>query len=146
MHIEGSQRIAAPPEQVWEALNDPEVLARCLPGVKTLTPDGDDRFRAQVQLGVGPVRGNFSGVVEVRDKEPSETLSLHVEAKSPTGTVRAQGEVRLEAAGEGTIVHYRGDAQLHGPMAAFGNRVMQSVAKTLAQQFFKTLEGEVTRA
>jgi carbon monoxide dehydrogenase subunit G len=146
VHIEGSHSIAASREQVWEALNDPEVLARCLPGVTTLEPSGEDRYTAQLKLGVGPIRGDFKGRVEVRDKEPPAALTLYVEARGPMGTVRATGGVQLEDEAEATAVSYVGDAQLIGPMAGLGNRVMQSVAKTLAQQFFKALEREVRRA
>ena len=75
MQLEGENVLDAPIEQVWAALNDPDVLARCVPGVKALVPSGPDAYDAQIQLAVGPLKGNFKGKVSITDKVPLEAIS-----------------------------------------------------------------------
>lgn len=109
-----------------------------------MTLEGEDRYRAVLQVGVGPVRSKFSSTIQVKNKKPPESLTLEVEAQSPTGTVRASGDVELANEGDVTLVSYSGEAKLMGPLAGLGGRVLQGVAKQQAGKFFKALEQEVT--
>jgi carbon monoxide dehydrogenase subunit G len=123
-------------------LNDPQVLARATPGVKTLVPDGEDRFKAELELGLGPVRGVFSGHVEVRDKQEPSDLTLRVDGSGGVGGVRAEGKLRLEEVGQETLVHYQGSALVVGTLAAVGSRLFSGMARKLAAEFFENLRRE----
>ena len=142
MQLSGTYRLALSRLRVWQLLNDPQVLARATPGVKTLVPDGEDRFKAELELGLGPVRGVFAGQVEVRDKQEPSDLTLRVEGNGSVGGIRAEGKLRLEEAGQETLVHYRGNALVAGTLASFGSRLFSGVARKLAAEFFENLQRE----
>ncbi|WP_045234273.1 SRPBCC family protein [Deinococcus pimensis] len=143
MRLEGTHAIRAPREQVWAALNDPEVLARCVPGARDVERDGPDSYRARLELAVGPVKGVYQGKVKLTDLVPPESMTLSVEAKAPVGIVKAVGEVRLEERGEETLVHWAGTPQLAGTLATLGGRLIGGVAKQQADVFFGKLDAEV---
>lgn len=143
MEIAGSHRLPMARNRVWTLLNDPEVLARATPGVQSLEPAGEGRYTAAIDVGVGPVRGRFNGTIEVCDPVEPEALTLKVEAQGSPGAVRAEGRLRLEADGdEATTVHYDGQAQVTGTLAAVGSRLVASVAKMQVGQFFERLSRE----
>ena len=142
MQLSGTHRLALPRLRVWQLLNDPEVLARATPGVKTLVPDGEDRFKAELELGLGPIRGVFSGHVEVRDKQEPSDLTLRVDGGGGVGGVRAEGKLRLEEVGKETLVHYQGSALVVGTLAAVGSRLFSGMARKLAAEFFENLRRE----
>lgn len=146
MKVEGTYSLLAPRERVWTLLNDPAVLARITPGVKDLTPSGTDTYRATIEVGVGPVKGTYTGQVSITDRTPPERLTLRIEGGGRPGTIRATGELHLEAQGSSTVVRYIGDAQVTGLVASVGHRLMSGVAKQMAGEFFKALEGELTRS
>lgn len=143
MRIEGQHLLPAPREEVWAALNDPEVLTKVTPGIKRLAPTGDDTYDATIELVVGPVRGAYQGKARITDKAPPETMTLVVEGGGRTGTIRATGVLTLEAQDAGTLVRYAGDAQVTGILMSVGHRLFGGVAKQLAGEFFKALEREV---
>lgn len=143
--IEGSSQIRAPRPRVWALLNDPDVLARCTPGLTSLAPEGPDRYAATFTIALGPVKGTFQGRIEVADKVPDERMTLTVNARSPVGVVSARGTLRLEDEDGTTRVHWAGEPQLMGTLAAVGARLAQSVAKSQAEVFFQKLEQEATQ-
>jgi uncharacterized protein len=140
MKIEGSHTLSVPRDKVWRMLQDPGVLAQATPGVEKLEATGDDRYKATLKLGVGPVRGTFSGNLAVTDKTPPEAMTLNVDGQGGPGGIRAQGRIRLEQQGDKTVVHYEGEPQISGRLAAVGGRLMSGVAKKMAAQFFESLE------
>jgi carbon monoxide dehydrogenase subunit G len=143
MKVDGSHLIAAPRARVWQLLNDPEVLARCIPGADRLIPDGDDSYRATLKIGIGPVRGRFEGQLTISEKNEPEAMTLDVSGRGGPGGVRARGEIALEEQGDGTLIHYQGVPQLSGRLASVGARLLSGVAKRLAGEFFEHLEREV---
>jgi len=143
MKVEGSYTFAAPRERIWALLNDPDVLARVTPGVKTLTPQGADAYKAKIELAVGPVKGAYDGTVRITDKTPPERMTLRVEGGGKPGTIRATGELRLEEQDGRTVVNYTGDAQITGLIAGIGHRLIGGVAKQMAGEFFKAVEKEL---
>lgn len=145
MKIEGQHLLPAPREQVWAALNDPEVLTKTTPGLKSLTPTGEDTYDASIELAVGPVRGAYLGTVRITDKTPPEKMTIVVEGGGRPGTIRATGAMTLEAQDASTLVRYVGDVQITGVLMSVGHRLFGGVAKQMAGEFFKALEREVTR-
>lgn len=145
MKVEGTYTFAASREKVWEALTDPAVLARATPGIKKLDPQGDDMYKATIELGVGPVKGAYDGKVSITDKMPPERMVLKVEGGGKPGTIRATGELRLEEQDGQTLVHYTGDAQITGLIASVGHRLVGGVAKQMAGEFFKAVARELQK-
>jgi len=145
MKIEGQHLLPAPREQVWAALNDPEVLTKTTPGLKSLTPTGEDTYDASIELAVGPVRGAYLGTVRITDKTPPEKMTIVVEGGGRPGTIRATGAMTLEAQDASTLVRYVGDVQITGVLMSVGHRLFGGVAKQMAGEFFKAVEREVTR-
>lgn len=145
MKIAGTHTVSAPREVIWRLLNDPEVLARATPGVQGMEVEGEDRYRATMQLGVGPVKGSFAGHIAVTDKREPESLTLALDGSGGPGGVKAVGHLRLEAQGERTVIHYEGEPRISGRLAAVGSRLLSGVAKKLAGQFFSNLEKEAQR-
>ncbi len=142
MQIAGTHTLPMSRDRAWQLLNDPEVLARVTPGVKKLEPEGPDRFKAKLELAVGPVRGSFEGHVEVQDKQAPSELTLYVEGQGRAGDIVAKGRIKLAEDNGKTLVNYEGDAQITGTLAAVGSRLFSGVARRLATLFFKKLEEE----
>ncbi|MBI4279287.1 MAG: carbon monoxide dehydrogenase subunit G [Armatimonadetes bacterium] len=145
MKMEGTYTLAAARDRVWKALNDPDALARCVPGCKDLQPAGTDVFKATLEVGVGPVRGTFQGKIQIAERVAPERITLRVEGGGAPGTIRAEGALRLTEQDGQTAVNYVGEAQVTGLIASVGHRMIGGVARMLAEQFFKALEQEVTR-
>lgn len=145
MKVEGTYTLPAPRDKVWAVLNDPGVLARATPGIKTLDPEGVDTYKATIEVGIGPVKGAYDGKVSITDKVPPERMTLRVEGGGKPGTIRASGELRLEEHDGQTVVNYTGDAQITGLIASVGHRLIGGVAKQMAGEFFKAIERELRK-
>ena len=140
MKMDGTERIPAPREAVWEALNDPEVLRACIPGCQSLERDGEG-FNATVQVKMGPVKANFAGEVELQDIVPSESYTIVGSGKGGVaGHASGSSRVRLADAEAGeTELRYDVEAQVGGKIAQLGSRLIDSSARKLAGQFFANL-------
>jgi carbon monoxide dehydrogenase subunit G len=122
MELNGQQRIAAPRQQVWDALNDARILKACIPGCESLTQDGDNAFDATVQAKVGPVRARFSGRVELSDIRPPESYRISGEGKGGVaGFAKGGADVTLIEDGDGTILDYAVKADVGGKLAQIGS-------------------------
>lgn len=140
MQMTGEQRIAAPRRQVWQALNDPAVLAQCIPGCEALEPDGDNRFVASAQVKIGPIGARFKGRVELSDLDAPNGYTITGSGSGGVaGTARGGAKVRLsDTADGGTLVAYAVDAEVGGRMAQLGGAIIDATAKNLAGKFFAT--------
>ncbi len=145
MLLEGSHFIHSPPSRVFALLNDPDVLSRCVPGVKSLVLDGTDSYKAQVEVAIGPVKGKFDGKIAITEKVQDQSMTLKVEFKSPVGIANALGTLKLEPENDGTTVHWAGEPQLMGMIASVGARLIGGVAKVQADLFFSKLELEAQK-
>lgn len=143
MKFTGSHTLAAPRQQVWEALMDPAVLARTLPGCTALEVTGEDTYAVTVTAGVASVKGTYDGQVRLTDQQAPEGYTMRASGKGGPGTVDATVEVRLRDDGDGTRVDYDADATVGGTIAGVGQRVIQGVAKRNAGEFFAAVEREL---
>lgn len=145
MQMSDSQRIEAPREKVWEALNDPEVLKASIPGCEELTKQSDTEMEAKVKLKVGPVKATFGGKVTLKDLDPPNGYTIEGEGSGGVaGFARGEAKVRLEADGpDATILHYDVDAKIGGKLAQLGARLIDSTAKRLAGEFFANFSEQV---
>lgn len=141
MDMTGEQRINASREAVWSALNDPEVLARCIPGCETLEKTSDNEFTATVTAKVGPVKAKFAGKVTLSDLDPPNGYTLSGEGQGGgAGFAKGGAEVRLAEDGGQTILTYKVTAQVGGKLAQVGSRLIDGTARKLAGQFFTKLD------
>jgi len=138
MNMTGEQRIAASPQRVWEALNDPEILRASIPGCQSLTKESDTRLTATVEVKVGPIGARFKGAVSLEDINPPHGYTLMLEGSGGiAGSMKGAAKVRLkEEAGGTTLLSYEVDAQVGGRMAQLGGPIIDATAKQLAGKFF----------
>jgi hypothetical protein len=144
MQLSGEHRFTAPRERVYDFLLDPETLKACLPGCERLEQVGDDAYEATMKIGIGMIKGTFSGKVEISDKQSPSSYRMLVEGKGPQGQVSGEGVLELHDEGEGTLVKWSGDANVRGTLARIGSRVIQPAAATIVGQFFKCLESKAS--
>ncbi|MEX2409006.1 MAG: molybdopterin cofactor-binding domain-containing protein, partial [Rhodovibrionaceae bacterium] len=136
---EDSVIVPAPPEEVWRSLLDPDSLAAVIPGCRSLETAGENRYRASVDMGVGPVRGRFQADVRLFDLEEPRKAKLEGSLSGPLGSGSGSGEVHLEACEGGTRVSYSYRVKVAGKVAAVGGRMLDGAARSLIQQFFRAL-------
>jgi carbon monoxide dehydrogenase subunit G len=143
MNMTGEQRIAAPRQRVWEALNDPEILRASIPGCQSLEKEADDRFTATVQVKVGPIGARFKGVVSLADLNPPNGYALILQGNGGiAGSVKGSAKVSLSEEAGGTLISFEVEAQVGGRMAQLGGPIIDATAKQLAGKFFSRL-GEI---
>lgn len=123
---------------------NPDVLAGCIPGCRSIEPDGPDRYRAAVNLRVGPVSGQYTATVALTDLDPPNSYKMTIEGSGSLGFASGTSSVTLAGNDQGgTIVHVDADSQVGGPVARVGQRMMGSVAKRLMDNFFDCLAESV---
>jgi carbon monoxide dehydrogenase subunit G len=141
--LAGEQSIAVPRQQVWEGLNDPEVLQQCIPGCQSLEKESDERLKAIVQIKVGPIGAKFAGAVTLSDLDPPNAYTITGEgAGGAAGFAKGSAKVRLADDNGGTLLSYDVDAQVGGRIAQLGGAIIDATAKQLAGTFFRRF-GEI---
>ena len=150
MKIEGTYTIAAGRERVFALLLDGAVLRRCVPGCKELTRQADDRFDATLEVGVGSVKGVYTGTLTIAEKVAPERLAMAVSGKGKAGFVNGKGTLRLEpieeAGASATRIVYEGDVQIGGTIATVGQRMLSGAAAMMTGQFFAAIDAEAKAA
>ena len=137
MILGGTYKISATPERVWQALMNPEVLARVLPGCEKLEASPDGSYEARMKVGIAAVKGTYQGRIEILDPIPNELFRLKVDGQGTGGFLNAIGTLSLAAEADGTLVRYAGEAQVGGVIASVGQRLMLAAAKQIINQFFQ---------
>ena len=129
--------IAAPMAQVYEALNDPEILKACIPGCEELIKHSDTELEAKVVLKVGPVKAKFSGNVTLDQSGAPDQFSLTGKGNGgAAGFARGGADVTLTEHDDGTMLTYTAKAEIGGKLAQLGSRLIVGTAKKLASKFF----------
>lgn len=144
MKMSGNRWIAATREEVWEKLNDPDVLQRCIPGCEKLEKKSDTEMSAVVAVKIGPMKARFNGNVELQNLNPPESYRISGSGQGgAAGAASGGADVRLVAAQGGTELNYDVDATVRGKMAQLGARLIDATAASLANQFFDNFAKEV---
>lgn len=144
MEQAGEHHIAAPRTKVWAALNDPEVLKRCIEGCEELTRSGDNAFHAVVRAKVGPLSAAFTGEVTLKDVDPPNGYTLEVSASGgATGFARGTAKVALADDGGETSLSYSAEGRVGGKLAQIGQRLIDAAARKTADDFFAAFAREV---
>ena len=140
MELKGSFDLSAPKQQVWDALNDPEVLKGCIPGCEEIVKTSDTSFSAKVTAKVGPVKAKFTGDVTLSDLDPPNAYKISGEGKGgAAGFAKGGANVSLKDNDSGgTTLEYAVTAQVGGKLAQIGSRLIDSTAKKMAREFFET--------
>jgi carbon monoxide dehydrogenase subunit G len=143
--IEGEERIAAPVEKVWEALNDPAILKEAIPGCQNLEMKSPTEMAATVVLKIGPIKATFQGEVTLKNLDPPNAYTIQGEGKGGiAGFAKGGADVTLTPDGDGTtILKYAAKADVGGKIAQLGSRLIESTSKKLAGQFFSTFSEKV---
>lgn len=130
---------------VWDLLQDPAVLAKALPGTKTLTKIADDRYQGVMKVSVGPVTAaEFAVNVELKDKVAPAKFSMHIDGKGAVGFTKGIATIELqEQPGPLTVMNYSSDVQVGGKIAAVGQRLLESVGKMMTMQALDALNKEL---
>ena len=138
MTMNGEVTLPAGIDAVWAALNDPEVLKACIPGCEQLNKDDDTHFSAVVKVKLGPVKATFKGKVELVDLDPPNGYRIQGEGEGGiAGFAKGGAKVALSDAGENqTLLRYDVEAQVGGKLMQLGSRLIDSVSKKLADEFF----------
>jgi carbon monoxide dehydrogenase subunit G len=137
MTMAGEQQLTAPREKVWAALNDVNVLRACIPGCETLDKISDTEFQAVATNKVGPVKARFKGKVKLSDLNPPNGYKISGEGDGGiAGFAKGGAIVTLADKDGGTLLSYNVEAQIGGKLAQLGQRLINGVAKKLADDFF----------
>ncbi len=145
MQLNGQQHIGAPRQQVWDALNDPLILSRCVPGCEEIVAVSETEKHARVLLKIGPVRARFAGKIFMSDVVAPSSCTLSFEgAGGAAGFAKGRSEVRLVDGTGGTGLHYTVEASVGGKLGQIGGRLIDASAKKMADEFFTAFNAALT--
>jgi carbon monoxide dehydrogenase subunit G len=142
MKLEGTHKLAAPRDRVFQALTNPAILQKCIPGCQEMEKTGENQYNAKLSAGVGPVKGVFTATITLKDIVVPSNFTLVVEGKGQPGFVKGTGVLTLTEDSDGTLIQYSGDVNIGGMIASVGQRMLQATANLLAGRFFNALEAE----
>jgi carbon monoxide dehydrogenase subunit G len=148
MDMEGSRALAVTQQQAWDALNDPEVLKTSIPGCDRIEKTGDNQYVVVVAVKIGPVQAKFNGKLALSDVKPPESYTITFDGQGGVaGFGKGVSHVKLspQAGGPGCLLEYKVQAQVGGKIAQLGQRLIDGVAKSMAEDFFKRFDAEMER-
>ena len=141
MQMSDTRRIKASPQQVYDALLEPEVLKHCVPGAQEVTGSPNEGYEATVVQKVGPVKATFKGQVSITDLVPGKSMTISGEGKGgAAGFAKGGARVTFADADGETELGYEVDAKVGGKLAQLGSRIIDGFAKKMADQFFSNLQ------
>ena len=144
MDISGSYTFNAQRDRVWDLLMNPDVIASCIPGCDRFEPDGEDRYKLTLTVGLAAITGTYDGTVVLTDKIPQTSYRLVVEGQGRPGFVKGNSAIVLRAEGETTVLDVTGTVQTGGAIARVGQRLIGGVAKMMLDRFFACLQAKLT--
>jgi carbon monoxide dehydrogenase subunit G len=146
MDMQGSRELAATQEQAWAALNDPEVLKLCITGCDKVEVTGDNQYAIGVAVKIGPVSAKFNGRITLTDVNPPSSYTLTFDGQGgAAGFGKGTSHVKLAPAqeGSGCVLSYTVNAQVGGKIAQMGQRLIDGVARGMAEDFFKRFDAQM---
>lgn len=139
MKISGLYRLPYSIEQAYSLMQNPEMLARAMPGCESLEQIGPDEYRMKMKMVLASLSGAFEGTIRISDPVPPSSFRLAVDASGKIGFLTGEGTISLTPVGDETEVSYDGDVQVGGTIAAVGQRLIDSTAKMMMKRFFEKL-------
>lgn len=141
MKFTGENTLAAPVAQAWDALLDPAVLVRTIPGCERLEATGDNAYAMTVTAGVASIKGTYAGSCVLTDLVEHESLVMKLDGAGAPGTIGATVNVRFAPDGSSTRISYDADAVVGGMIGGVGQRMLTSVSRRMAGEFFGNVDG-----
>jgi carbon monoxide dehydrogenase subunit G len=145
LKIGGSYTVPVAQQRAYEVLQDPDVLAKCMPGTEQLVKIGPDEYEMKMKMMISAVQGMFVGKIRITDQKPPEQFRIIVEGSGKVGFLKGNGLLTLVPAGSGTDVGYEGDVQVGGLIAGVGQRLLDTTAKVVIRKFFEKLAEAVVQ-
>ena len=136
MKLSGSYQIKLEKQKVWEALNDPEILKKSIPGCEEFTKNSDTEFTAIATNKIGPFNASFTGDIELKEIDAPNSYVIEGSGNSPVGFASGSAKVSLEDSDGGTKLSYTVEANVGGKIAQVGSRLIDMTAKKMADIFF----------
>jgi len=144
MDMQGTRQLAVTQQEAWAALNDPEMLKKCLPGCERFESTGEGEYAVTMAVKVGPVSAKFNGKVTLSDMQPPASYKLAFEGQGGVaGFGKGASTVSLAPNDAGCELGYTVQAQVGGKIAQLGQRLIDSAAKSIADDFFKRFDQEL---
>jgi carbon monoxide dehydrogenase subunit G len=144
MDLQDNVTLAAPPDVVWQALNNPQVLRVCIPGCEEITALSPSEMQARVVIKMGPVRATFVGKVSMTNIVPMQGYTLNFEGSGGSaGFAKGSSVITLTAAAEGTLLTYTAKASIAGKLGQIGGRMIDASARQLSEKFFTALKNHI---
>ncbi|MGD0640755.1 MAG: carbon monoxide dehydrogenase subunit G [Roseiarcus sp.] len=144
MTMTGEVTLPADRSRVWAMLNDTTVLRTCIPGCQSLDKTSDTSFAAVAKVKIGPVGATFKGKVQLSDIVPAEGYTISGEGEGGiAGFAKGGAKVALTDGAGGTVLRYDVEANVGGKIAQLGSRLIDGVAKKMADQFFNSFAAAV---
>ena len=141
MDMQGSRQLAVTQQQAWDALNDPAVLKACIPGCDKVEPTGENQYAIGMSVKVGPVAAKFAGKISLSDIVPPKSYSINFEGQGgAAGFGKGNSAVTLIPNDAGCLLDYTVHASVGGKIAQLGQRLIDGVAKSMAEDFFKRFD------
>ena len=145
MKISGSYEVPTSRERAYQLLQDPVVLAKCMPGTDQLDKIGENEYEMKMKMAIASIGGSFAGKVRLADQKPPESFKLIVEGNGKIGFIKGEGVLNLTPQGESAAIQYDGDVQVGGTIASVGQRLIDTTAKMIIKKFFEKFS-EVAKA
>ena len=142
MKISGASRVAMPRDRAYALLQDPAVLARCMPGCEGLDKIAENEYAMRMKMVLAAVSGRFEGKVRISEAIAPEQFHLHVDGSGKIGFMKGDGLLKLTETEGATDVAYEGEVSVGGTIASVGQRLIDSTAKMLIKRFFDKLAAE----
>jgi uncharacterized protein len=139
LKISGSYSVPASPQRTYDLLQDPVVLAKCMPGTDHLDKLGEDQYEMKMKMAIASIGGLFTGKIRLADQNPPASFRLIVEGSGKIGFVKGEGLLSLAPQGESTEVTFDGDVQVGGTIASVGQRLLDTTSKMIIKKFFEKL-------
>lgn len=139
MKIAGDYQLPLPQDRAYALLQDPVVLARCMPGCERLELVGEAEYAMRMKMAIASVSGLFDGKVKISDAEPPNRFHMIVEGSGKIGFMKGEGVITLAPAEIGSNVHYEGDVQVGGLIANVGQRLVETTSKMVIKRFFAAI-------
>ena len=146
MHVNGSHHFNASKQVVYDLMMSKDALTHCLPGCESMDEIGEDTYRAILKIGIAGIKGTYSCTITTTDKAPLESWTLTVEGQAKTGNVKGVGNFTIVENDDGTELKYEGEADIMGPLAGVGQRMIGPASRMIIGKFFECMSGQLEKS
>jgi carbon monoxide dehydrogenase subunit G len=146
LHVNGTYTFKASKQAVYDLMQSQDALTHCLPGCESMEKFGEGQYHAVLKIGIAGIKGTYNCTISMTDNKPPDTWTLTVEGHAKTGNLKGVGLFTLAEKDEGAELSYDGEADLMGPLAGVGQRVMAPASRMIIGRFFECMSGQLEQA